>query len=147
MSSESKTIEMIEGVGQLVLHTQQAVDDGTIRLSVDDWVQLNWVLSSTRPGLEMEKVTERLLNDIASLMIIAFEQNKSLAKHFGDKLAALNALKIGTEQAGRMIFPPKNKNERLLENRETYLSFLDQIQQKTQTTDQSRQPKAGTNSQ
>lgn len=91
---------IIEGVSQLVETIQQRIDNGSLTLSTKEWIKLDKSLNEARSSLKANRVTSRQLEDIAWLMISAFEENKTIAKAFADKLKPLVR---GTKLTGRRL--------------------------------------------
>lgn len=132
----SSAVKMIEGVAQLVQDMELAVDDGGMRLSGADWAQLDGKLQDAYSVLEKGgDVSPRELDDVAWLVVGAFEENKRLAGHFGEQLAALTA---GTKLTGRKLFHSK-RTPVLTKNRMIMLSFVKRVSKEAKASQDSTQ--------
>lgn len=121
---------IIEGVSQLVENIQQRIDNGSLTLSTKEWIKLDKSLNEARSSLKANKVTSRQLEDIAWLMISAFEENKTIAKEFADELKPLVR---GTKLTGRGLRQPKTKNN-LIRNKTILIKFTKTVKEKLQTS-------------
>ena len=117
---------IIEGVSQLVETIQLRIDNRSLTLSAEEWTKLDKSLKEAGSALEVTRVTSSQLEDVAWLMISAFEENKTIAKVFADELGALVS---GTKLTGRI---PKPKKNNLIKNKMIKLNFIKRVAKKAQ---------------
>ncbi len=120
---------IIEGVSQLVEKIQQRIDNDSLTLSTNEWIKLDKSLNEARSALQANQVSSNQLEDIAWLMISAFEENRTIAKAFVDELGELVN---GTKLTGRIPKPkPKPKKNHLIKNK--MIDFTKYTKKKAQT--------------
>lgn len=113
---------IIEGVSQLIETIQLRIDNGSLILSTNEWIKLDKSLNEARSSLK----ANRQLEDIAWLMISAFEENKTIRKAFADELKPLVR---GTKLTGR-IRKQKTKKKNLIKNK--MIDFTKRVAKKAQ---------------